>query len=228
MRQEVSPSPYVDMVREFMETVGQPAFLIRRKPSISELNFRYHLFMEEATELMNAIEANDQVEQLDAICDILYILAGTKLTFGNVWTDTPKLAEMNVYSPALVRVCGLVQTHVKDLMALSVDDYDEAIFKVFDIAHKLGFCKIPGLIRAAFKAVHESNMSKTCTDIGVAGKTVKSYQREGVDAFFEKRSNGRFVIYRTADRKVLKSIYYKPVNLKPFIEELAKYGNDRI
>lgn len=70
-----------------------------------------------------------------------------------------------------------------------------------------------------FNAVHESNMSKACKDIAEAEATVAYYKEErGVEAFYKKHeTKDLYIVYRAFDDKILKSINYKPVDLKPFL-----------
>jgi len=81
--------------------------------------------------------------------------------------------------------------------------------------------KIPG----AYEEVQRSNMSKACKTKEEADETVRSgEQRYKEDCHFEK-SGEVFIVYRTRDRKVVKSNYYSPADLTQFFtnEELAKF-----
>lgn len=64
-----------------------------------------------------------------------------------------------------------------------------------------------------FKAIHKSNMSKLCKTKEEALESCTNYTKLGVDVRYEKH-NDYYIIYRQNDNKVLKSINYKPVNLK--------------
>jgi predicted HAD superfamily Cof-like phosphohydrolase len=79
--------------------------------------------------------------------------------------------------------------------------------------------KIPG----AYAEVQRSNMSKACKTKEEADETVQSGEkRYGEDCHFEK-SGEVFIVYRTRDRKVVKSNYYSPAELTQFFttDELA-------
>lgn len=66
--------------------------------------------------------------------------------------------------------------------------------------------------------VHRSNMSKACKDQADADATVEHYRSTtGIDHHWEKR-DGLYFVYRTADRKTVKSINYSPANIKGIIE----------
>lgn len=68
--------------------------------------------------------------------------------------------------------------------------------------------------RTLFEEVHRSNMSKTCSSQEEAEETIRHY----VDTKGEKgewiEKNGKYVVYRKTDRKVLKSIRYSEADLK--------------
>ena len=71
----------------------------------------------------------------------------------------------------------------------------------------------------AYQEVQASNMSKACKTEEEAKETVairsKAYNEE---CHFEKITEGRYIVYRTRDKKVMKSINYFRPNLKQFID----------
>ncbi len=73
--------------------------------------------------------------------------------------------------------------------------------------------KIPQL----FNEVHRSNMSKFCDNQMLALKTQEKYQKEGVESYF-KEVDGKFLVYRKKDDKLLKSINYSPADLSSVIQ----------
>lgn len=64
-----------------------------------------------------------------------------------------------------------------------------------------------------FDEVQRSNMSKACKTVQEAEETVAHYQNKGVPCFYEE-ADGHYLVYRTEDRKTLKSIHYSPADLK--------------
>lgn len=81
--------------------------------------------------------------------------------------------------------------------------------------HEHGF---GGIFDAAFEEVHSSNMSKACSDIETAIRTIAKYDAEGVEVYCDTNSLP-IVIYRKEDNKVLKSIDdYKPAQLVQFLK----------
>jgi len=63
-----------------------------------------------------------------------------------------------------------------------------------------------------FDEVQRSNMSKACKTIEEAEATVAHYQQKGVPCFYEE-ADGHYLVYRTEDRKTLKSVFYSPADL---------------
>jgi predicted HAD superfamily Cof-like phosphohydrolase len=71
----------------------------------------------------------------------------------------------------------------------------------------------------AYQEVQASNMSKSCKTQAEAKQTVAiRAEEQGEECHFEKVGD-RYVVYRTRDRKVMKSIKYFRPNLKQFFTE---------
>jgi len=70
----------------------------------------------------------------------------------------------------------------------------------------------------AYKEVQASNMSKSCATLQEAMDTIEKREKEHGDCYFRKVGN-RYVVYRKADDKVMKSINYFAPNLKQFFTE---------
>ncbi|MEB0260332.1 MULTISPECIES: nucleoside triphosphate pyrophosphohydrolase family protein [unclassified Mucilaginibacter] len=68
--------------------------------------------------------------------------------------------------------------------------------------------------KALFDEVHRSNMSKACNTIEEANETIAHYlKKDGSEAHY-KEEEEKFLVFRTADNKTLKSINYSPADLK--------------
>jgi len=77
----------------------------------------------------------------------------------------------------------------------------------------------------AYQEVQASNMSKACTTEEEAIQTVsKRSEEQGEACHFEEVAEGRYIVYRTRDRKVMKSINYFRPDLNQFfnIEDIAR------
>ena len=78
----------------------------------------------------------------------------------------------------------------------------------------------------AYQEVQASNMSKACKTEEEAIQSVSQRSKEqGEACHYEKVKDGRYIVYRTRDRKVMKSINYFKPNLLQFFtsDELLKF-----
>ena len=81
----------------------------------------------------------------------------------------------------------------------------------------------------AYQEVQESNMSKACETEEEAIQTVSQRSKEqGEACHFERVAEGRYIVYRSRDRKVMKSTKYFRPNLKQFFteDEIKRNSND--
>jgi predicted HAD superfamily Cof-like phosphohydrolase len=70
-----------------------------------------------------------------------------------------------------------------------------------------------------FNEVQRSNISKACDTIQDAIDTLLYYkQKDGTEGYY-KEVNGKWVVYRNGDNKVLKSINYSPANINGLLQE---------
>jgi predicted HAD superfamily Cof-like phosphohydrolase len=68
-----------------------------------------------------------------------------------------------------------------------------------------------------FENIHNSNMSKACNSQQEALATLSHYkQKDGTEGIY-KEENGKWLVYRKDDNKVLKSINYSPASLEDII-----------
>ena len=78
----------------------------------------------------------------------------------------------------------------------------------------------------AYQEVQASNLSKACSSEEEALETVRVRTKEqGEECYFEKVAEGRYIVYRKRDKKVMKSINYFRPDLSKFFEtyELEKF-----
>lgn len=147
------------------------------------------LIIEELTELA---EAPCKVEQADAIVDSVYVLMG--------------------------RLVHLGETKVEDNIAIS---YLIDLFLNVAKQRKIDFM-------ACWNEVHSSNMSKVCRNQQEYADTVEFYSKQGVK--LTDSVKGEFIIAKCAEDvqmenkvvrkgKVLKSVYYRPADLAPLVND---------
>ena len=118
----------INMVEEFYRRVGDTEYLFQGKEMTPERKImRFNLFEEEYQEYRFA---KDEVEKLDAVCDMLYIRFGTLLESMTSKADLRNLLEYNL---------------------------DKKINMIYGFVRKNNFGDI---LFQAFNEVHRSNMSK--------------------------------------------------------------------
>lgn len=64
-----------------------------------------------------------------------------------------------------------------------------------------------------FEEVQRSNMSKACNSEEEANQTVQFYKdKDGTECYYKKEGN-KWLVYRKADNKTIKSVNYSPADL---------------
>ena len=72
----------------------------------------------------------------------------------------------------------------------------------------------------AYQEVQASNLSKACSSEEEAMETVRvRAEEQGEECYFEKLEDGRYIVYRKRDKKVMKSVNY-------FRPDLGKFFTD--
>jgi len=69
-----------------------------------------------------------------------------------------------------------------------------------------------------FEEVQRSNMSKACLTEDEARATVEFYKKKDNTECYYKEVGGRWLVYRTADNKTIKSVNYSPANLAGILQ----------
>ena len=123
---------------------------------------------------------------------------------------------------------------VYDFIQEELEEYREAcergdIVEVLDALCDIAYVSIGngtmlhGLkskIWPAYLEVQASNMSKACTTEEEAILTVsKRAEEQGEACHFEKIEEGRYIVYRSRDRKVMKSVNYFRPDLRQFFTD---------
>lgn len=68
-----------------------------------------------------------------------------------------------------------------------------------------------------FEEVQRSNMSKACTSEDEARATVKHYlNKDGTECYYRQEGD-KWLVYRKADNKTIKSVGYSPANLERIV-----------
>lgn len=146
------------------------------------------LAIEELTELA---EADSKIEQADAIVDSVYVLMG--------------------------RLVHLGQAKVEDNLAISY-----LIDLLLNVSKNRSIDFLP-----CWDEVHSSNMSKVCRNEQEYSETEAFYAEQGIKLMAVQK--GEYIIAKCAEDfvsegktirkgKVLKSVYYRPADLKPLTQ----------
>ncbi len=68
-----------------------------------------------------------------------------------------------------------------------------------------------------FDEVQRSNMSKACSSIQEAIETLSHYKKKDGTEGYYKELNGKYIVYRNGDDKILKSVKYSAADLSKII-----------
>jgi predicted HAD superfamily Cof-like phosphohydrolase len=119
---------------------------------------------------------------------------------------------------------SLLQEELNELReAIENNDLIEALDAFCDIKYVLNGAilefGLQNIFDKAFNEVQRSNMSKACDTELDAQATLEHYkQKDGTEGYY-KENNGKWLVYRKEDDKVLKSVKYSPADLKKIINE---------
>lgn len=184
----INKNSSINQVEEFMTTFNQ---VIGKKPSFPDektMELRLFIMLEELIELSEAMGSN-----MYNYMQRLLFKKSQEIHF-----DAENKREK--IKPDLVKALDALadQRYVNDgtIIALGMQN-------IFD---------------EAFLEVHNSNMSKACTNRKELENTLLKYEAEGIKVEGEPANNDKdYLVLRVPDKKVLKSINYKPAQLDKFI-----------
>lgn len=117
---------------------------------------------------------------------------------------------------------ALIAEELKELeVAILEKDIVEVADALCDIQYVLSGAILEfGLgdkFKALFEEVQRSNMSKACSSEEEAKATVDHYQKkDGVECYYVE-AEGKWLVYRKADNKTIKSINYSPADLAKIV-----------
>jgi len=118
---------------------------------------------------------------------------------------------------------ALIAEELKELeQAIRDKDITEVADALCDIQYVLSGAILEfGLgekFRELFEEVQRSNMSKACATEKEAVATVAYYlAKDGTECYF-REEDGRWLVYRKADNKTIKSINYSPADLEKILQ----------
>ncbi len=152
--------------------------------------------------------------------DSLNSVAEFHKTFKHPILETPTIPEEN---RCKLRV-ALLAEELKELeVAILEKDIVEIADALCDLQYVLAGAVLEfGLgdrFNALFNEVQRSNMSKACNTEQEAIDTVDHYLKKDGTACYYKEEGGKWLVYRTADNKTIKSIRYSPADLEKVLKQ---------
>lgn len=132
--------------------------------------------------------------------------------------DTPQIPDLK---RAQLRV-SLLQEELNELQeAINTDDLVEVADAFADLQYVLSGAILEfGLwdrFAEIFADVHRSNMSKACISLEEAVATVEYYATQKDTEAYIVQKGEQYLVHRTEDNKILKSINYSPANITNFL-----------
>lgn len=200
------------------------------------LKLRLDLIKEELTELKDAYNNSDVIEQMDACADILYVAYGMAYTYkinsDNFLSYLKKNNEQSLfeniknnserYYKTNIDMINHLDIQFKKLTECCINKNVEWI----ETLHNFIVCIYDYQVNNKFNSdkifalVHESNMSKLCVSEEEAQQTVNKYVEDFKSGktpydspYYIKLDDGLYVIKNKSTGKALKSINYKQVKL---------------
>jgi predicted HAD superfamily Cof-like phosphohydrolase len=146
--------------------------------------------------------------------DALNLVAEFHQTFKHPILSTPTI-------PAENRCNLRVALLAEELKELEVAILEKDIVGVADALCDLQYVLSGAILEfglgekfsALFEEVQRSNMSKACKSEAEAKETVEYYyKKDGTECYYKEES-GKWLVYRKADNKTIKSINYSPADL---------------
>lgn len=213
---------YLRQVAEF-----HSAFQYRQpEPKLPDLSdsptnkLRPELIREELIELHDALKANDRVGQLDALCDLQYVLSGAVLAWGfrsmisgtAPSFDLRKIHDIDAHIAGMLGMVRQLETAAQLLYAHQVFTLlRELQSRLCKMVFHLGFTMC---FDEAFNAVHENNLAKIWTEGDREEWTANDAQNK-VTLHFDQSPRGW--IARRSDNKIIKPNRHSKVDLSMFV-----------
>ena len=141
-------------------------------------------------------------------------------TFGQEVITNPEIPSNEI---AMFRV-NLIQEELDELKSAiadndlieSADAFADLQYVLSGAIHAFGMGTV---FQNLFNEVHRSNMSKACKSKEEAAITIRKYHDEGISTYYQE-NEGKYLVKRSDDNKVLKAFNYSPANLLPVLSGL--------
>jgi predicted HAD superfamily Cof-like phosphohydrolase len=150
--------------------------------------------------------------------DSLNAVAEFHRTFHHPVLETPQI-------PSETRCKLRVALLAEELKELEVAILEKDLVEVADALCDLQYVLAGAILefglgdrfKTLFDEVQRSNLSKACLTVEEAKATVQHYQAKGVECHYVE-SDGKYLVYRTADNKTLKNVNYSPASLEGILK----------
>lgn len=149
------------------------------------------------------IEANNRYEKIDAIIDSVFVLIQCLDSYGIKFTN-------------MLDYVKIKTSTVRDKM--EVFNYIEIVLNYIDELNDLSVVD-PILY---VKEVYESNMSKMCHSKEELVNTETYYSNRGIKTNRNILGEGKYLVLRNSDKKVLKSVNFKEPDFEKVEKENSK------
>lgn len=233
---------HFDLVGEFHQTFDHPYRTdlldecFTDTKNIKLIEFRIGLINEEYVELCEAIEQNNIIEIVDALCDIVYVTYGAGHCIGYNFNEkinsfnNCKSYDTKGYEKAFEHF----MTHKNDIndfvgkLSDFKDNAFEIVYKSMENKHDRFENLLIHVLKSVydlvnileidfdsmFREVHRSNMSKVCNNLEDALKSVEIYQSDSRYISPSYRIKGNYyVVYDDQTSKILKSYKWSTPDL---------------
>jgi predicted HAD superfamily Cof-like phosphohydrolase len=175
---------YTELVTEFHHRNGAVVAGKANGPEVAAL--RLGLIIEELAETLAAMRDQDRVEAADGLTDLLYVVAGTAVSYGvalQAEIEDPLGRPAERFAPGdVTRFVRFVLPRIARLagaLDASPADIGPAVKGLWDAVAEAA-ARVWGLpVRALFEEVHRSNMTKT---LRAAGNDPGSKYAPGVES----------------------------------------------
>lgn len=198
------------------------------------VDFCLRLIREEVNELSDAVNNRDFVEIHDATADIVYVVWGMAARCGidgsQLYTQTEdvvtnmnnkELYDNKSYDTSINNQFEYINNCFKSLEKAVIDnnfqDMESCLVRLVEDCVLLSrMCNVN--FTELFNHVHENNMSKLCKSEEEAQRSVEYYKQNpqlyDTPAYRLAVNGINYVVYNESTKKILKSIDYKPVDLR--------------
>jgi predicted HAD superfamily Cof-like phosphohydrolase len=155
--------------------------------------------------------------------DSLNLVADFHRTFKHPIVDSPTI-------PSEARCNLRVSLIAEELKELEEAIKDKDIIEIADALCDIQYVLSGAILefglgdkfKALFEEVQRSNMSKACNTEKEALETVAFYKTKDNTECYYREEGGKWLVYRKADNKTIKSIAYSPADLSRVLENHSK------